>query len=178
MSIPIKAQVSFVGTSFENSKWRTAMILCDGSLYLGDNFGKMYAVDRTFFGQTVKSFMNETLTTYNEIRRRRNLLIKEKNFSEADVEDNVSKIYKKQAEELKKVWKAFKSFSTKNKKKTNSNVLVNRMTMVQGLDLEYRRPVKNKAIKKNDVENNCIKLIKMDNINNNKNNKRKKRNKK
>jgi len=119
MAIPIKAQVFDMHVS--GYKWESAVVLCDGSLYLTDNWGKMSAVDRTYFGQVIKEFINEYLTRYNETRRTRNNLIREGKYVEAERMDDHSKNIEKDIVELKKVWKAFKSFSTRHKKKKETH---------------------------------------------------------
>ena len=115
MAIPIKAQVFDMHMS--EYKWESAVVLCDGSLYLTDNWGKMYAVDRTYFGQVMKEFLNVYLTRYNETRRLRNNLIREGKHVEAERAHEHSKNIENDISELKKVWKAFKSFSTRHKNK-------------------------------------------------------------
>lgn len=119
MAIPIKAQVFDMHMS--EYKWESAVVLCDGSLYLTDNWGKMYAVDRTYFGQVMKEFLNVYLTRYNETRRLRNNLLREGKLVEAERAHEHSLNIEKDIIELKKVWKAFKSFSTRHKKPKKNN---------------------------------------------------------
>lgn len=118
MSIPIKAQV--YDMHMGECKWESAMVLCDGSLYLADGWGKMYAVDRTYFGQVMKEFLNAYLTRHNEARRLRNNLLREGKHVEAELTHRKSVNIEKDIVELKKVWSAFKSFSKRNKKKDSS----------------------------------------------------------
>ncbi len=148
MAIPIKAQIEIISPNIE---WKSVMLLTDGSLYVVDENFKVRPVDRSYAGHVVKNYMNEIATAYHDhmyyasCARHSGDYMNDEFFSQCAETINV------QYNTIKKFWKAFKSFSRKVKKNTNSNVVVNRMVVknkqqimeVDGLDIEQERPARN-----------------------------------